>query len=208
MTESFFPEVTPRPFDEDDYLPTFETPTWLGPPWHQQPGVVHETRELGRSDSTVILLDGFRCFDEGFLLRIIVRINDRGRQARHRTFAYLERAHGRGYLDERFAPNGLRWGIQYSTGQKATTQDESPYPPDGDMESAVVQGPAIGGNSRPEVHMDSWTRDFWVWPIPPEGLLRIAVEWADRGIAETVTTLDAGPIRAAALRSRPLWPES
>jgi len=208
VTESFFPEFVERPFDEDDYPPPFEIPAWQGPPWHQQPGVVHETRELGRSDTTVILLDGIRCFEEGFLLRLVTRINERGRQARQRTFAYLERAHGRGSLDERFKPDGLRWGIEFSTGQKATSQDDSPYPDDGNLESAEVHGPVIGGQGRPDVYMDSWTRDFWVWPTPPQGLLRIAVEWTERGIAETITTLDAEPIRAASLRSRPLWPES
>jgi hypothetical protein len=206
VSESFFPAVPDRPYDDDDYLPPFDFPQWMGPPWHYQPGIVHETRELGRSDLTVILLDGFQCFEHGFLLRLMVRINDLGRQARLRTYAYLERAHGRDYLDERFAPDGLRWGIQYSDGRKATTQDESPYPDDGDIDNAKVHGPVIAGDSRPVIFMDSWSREFWVWPTPSEGLLHIAVEWPGRGIAETITTLDAGTLRAAALRARPLWP--
>ena len=69
---------------------------------------------LGRSDSTVILLDGFRCFSEEFLLRLNIRIIDAWLQARRGVFAYLNRVHGRGYLDERFKPDGLKWGIQFS----------------------------------------------------------------------------------------------
>ena len=56
--------------------------------------------------------------------------------------------------------------------------------------------------------MDSWARDFWAWPTPPQGELLIGVEWTERGISETVTRLDASPLREAALRARPLWPSS
>jgi len=56
--------------------------------------------------------------------------------------------------------------------------------------------------------MDSWARDFWIWPTPPRGDLLIGVEWTERGIPETVTRLDASPLREAALQARPLWPSS
>ena len=206
MTNSFFPQVPARSYAEDDYLTPFDAPAWTGPRWHQMPVSVGAPEELGRSDSTVILLDGFRCFTEGILLRLNIRINDAGLQARRGVFAYLDRAHGRGYLDERFKPDGLKWGIQFSDGRMASTQSESPWAGSGEIETLGGDGPVIEGTGRPQVFMDSWARDFWIWPTPPPGELLIGVEWAERGISETVTRLDASPLREAALRARPLWP--
>ncbi|MBF4462801.1 MULTISPECIES: hypothetical protein [unclassified Rathayibacter] len=206
MSESFFREVEPRPYDEDDHLPPFDLPAWTGPPWHRAPGTVLLDHELGRSDTTVVALDVARCYEEGLLLRLTVRVSDTGRRARQRVFEYLERAHGRGQLDERFAPDGLRWGVAFADGRTVTTQDESPWAGTEDVLDAEIAGPVLEGGGRPSVFMDSWSRDVWLWPLPPLPALRVAVEWSSRGIAETVTSLDVGPLLEASARSHPLWP--
>lgn len=89
-----------------------------------------------------------------------------------------------------------------------STLSESPWEGTGDVETLGGDGTVIEGTDRPQVFMDSWARDFWVWPTPPQGELLIGVEWTERGISETVTRLDASPLREAALRARPLWPSS
>ncbi|TDX76573.1 hypothetical protein EDF35_3262 [Rathayibacter sp. PhB151] len=208
MSESFFREVEPRAHDEDDLLPPFELPAWTGPPWHRIPGTVLLEHELGRSATTVISLDLARCYDEGVLLRLSVRIADPGRRARRRVFEYLERAHGRGQLDERFAPDGLRWGVSFADGRTVTTQDESPWASTADVFEAHVDGPVLEGDGRPDVNRDTWSRDFWLWPLPPLPTLRVAVEWPARAVPETVTTLPASPFHTAAHRTRPLFPST
>ena len=140
------------------------------------------------------------------LLRLTVRIADSGTRARQRVFEYLERAHGRGQLDARFAPEGLRWGVGFADGRTVTTQDESPWARAGDLLAAEVRNPVLEGVGRPDVFMDSWSRDFWLWPLPPRPAFRVAVEWPARGIAETVTGLPSEPLLEASRRARPLWP--
>lgn len=207
MTESFFRDVEPRPYD-DDHLPPFDTPAWTGPPWHHAPGTVLLDHELGRSGTTVVSLDLARCFGEGVLLSVTVRVADTGRRARQRVFEYLERAHGRGWLDERFAPDGLRWGVSFADCRTVTTQDESPWAGASDVLEADVDGPVLEGQGRPAVFMDTWSREFWIWPMPPLPTLRVGVEWPARGIPETVTALDTAPLLEASRRARPVWPTS
>lgn len=203
--DSFFRDVEVPPYDDDDHLPTF-LPEWTGPPWHWAAEPILINRELGRSDTTVILLDSVRVFPRGMLLRIVIRISDTGRRARNRVWDYLDRAHGRGQLDDRFAPAGFRWGIAYSDGRRITTQDESPWAGAQDIEGMDVAGPVLEGAGRPAVFADSWTRDFWVWPLPPLPTLQVAVEWPARDVLETLTAIDVQPLLDAAQASRPLWP--
>ena len=60
--------------------------------------------------------------------------------------------------------------------------------------------PSGGGGSSTRYAMG-----FWCFPLPPEGPVRVYVEWADRGIEETSVEFDAGLIREAAARAVVLW---
>lgn len=205
MVDSFFRDVAPRPIAEDEPVTDMETPAWMGPPWHRSPGSLLLNTEIGRSDTTVILIDTLRVYDEGFVLRLTVRFADRGLRARQEVFEYLERAHGRGRQDERFAADGLRWGISFADGRTVTTQDESPWAAHGDMSDMDVPGPVLEDLGRSTVFADTWSRDFWVWPLPPAPTLRVGVEWRSRGINETVTVIETAPIIHAAACDRRLW---
>lgn len=52
MTDSFFPEVPARSYDEDDFLSPFDAPAWTGPRWHQMPVSVGAPEELGWAGQT------------------------------------------------------------------------------------------------------------------------------------------------------------
>ena len=201
---SFFRPVEPRVIPDDDHAP-LDMPAWMGPPWHVAPALVVVDRELGRSADTVVSLELARVYRDGLVLRLSVRAAETGRLARQRIFGYLDRAHGRGQLDERFDPTGLRWGVRFADGRTITTQDDSPWAR-GDVTDAQVEGPVLEGLDRPQVYADSWAREFWVWPSPPGPTLEIGVEWTARGIPETVTAIDAGALAAATARAHPLWP--
>ena len=63
-----------------------------------------------------------------------------------------------------------------------------------------------GARGYPDTFGAAWARDICLWPLPPPGPLRLVCAWPDRGIPETSTTIDAGPLRDAAARARPEWP--
>lgn len=93
----------------------------------------------------------------------------------------------------------LRFGIAFADGRKANNVgghaalDEEP-------EGPVLWGMGgAGGGGR-------WRQDFWVWPLPPPGPLALVCEWPAAGITLTRVETDAELLRAAATRSRALFP--
>ena len=51
-------------------------------------------------------------------------------------------------------------------------------------------------------------RDFWLWPLPPAGRIRIVCQWLDQDIDLHVEDMQSEPFLEAANRARPLWPSS
>ncbi len=204
------PDPIDRPIigGEDDEALSAD-PVWAGPPWHQCPGVTALSLEIGRSASTALTLEGARAYQEGVIMRLVIRVRETGPEARTRLFAHLNEAHGRGQVDARLDPQGLRWGVELSDGRRVTTLDESPGAagvPDGeDSSSWLPEQPVREGLARPIAWGDMWSREIWLWPLPPPGLLRVTCAWPDRDVPETFTDVDAAPLRAAALRAESLW---
>lgn len=199
-----------RPLADDENEPVFLLAGWEGPPRQVRPGVVALSVVMGRSDSTAVQVKGAWAYPQGVVLRLVVRVRDTGRDARRRLFSYLERAHGRGALDLAWRPGGLRWGVELSDGQRVTTLDESPWaggerPADADPAQWFPSHPVLEPLGRPTGWADSWSRDIWLWPLPPDGPIRLVCDWTDRGIPETAVQVDAGPVRQAALQAKPLW---
>jgi len=48
-------------------------------------------------------------------------------------------------------------------------------------------------------------REYWLWPLPPEGAVALVVDWPDQGIPETAIDLATQPVRAAARQVAPSW---
>lgn len=206
---SFFPDVPDHRVDDDDHV-VLQASAWEGPPWHVRPGVAPLSVVVGRSDTTVVQLEGARAYPQGVVLTLVVRVRESGREARRRLFAHLERVHGRGQLDLGLPPGGLRWGVELADGRRVTTMDESPWaqerPDDVEPAGWTPDHPVLEGLGRPAADADRWSRDVWLWPLPPAGRLRVVCAWADRGILETAVEVDAAPLREAAARAEPLWP--
>ncbi len=53
----------------------------------------------------------------------------------------------------------------------------------------------------------AWDMRFWLWPLPPPGLLAFVAEWPLGGIALTRVEVDADPIVQAAAEAETLWPD-
>ncbi|NIZ90322.1 hypothetical protein [Kineococcus rubinsiae] len=208
---SFFPIPSDTLAADDlDDVP-FSTPVWAAPPADLIPGVVGFSVELGRSTNTVVLLEGARAYPHGVELRLVLRFRETHRRAARDLVERLNLHHGRGSLSLALPAGGLRWGVQFADGQKVTSLDESPWEatgvPEGvDLAEWLVDHPVMEATTRPSTFMNTWSRDVWLWPLPPPGVLRLVCSWAERGIGETVTEVDAEVLRQAAEHSRLLWP--
>lgn len=206
---SFFPpfESPTEPEDVDD-VEVLE-PVWAGQPRDVLPGTLHLTVELGRSPSTVVRLEDVRVFPQGVVFRIDVRIRHTSMRERTRVLGQLDVTHGRGMLHLGLPQGGLRWGFEYADGQRVTTLDRSPWtqvPAEADPMDWTPAGLVMDGASQSMHYGERWSRDVWLWPLPPPGELRAVCAWPERDIPETSTILDATAIRAAADDARPLWP--
>jgi hypothetical protein len=206
----FFPPVPAGvPVKELDDVAARLGPDWAGPPWHVRPGLAPISLVIGRSESTVVLLEGARAYPSGVVVRFVVAVRETGREARRRVFAELDVTHGRGQLDLCLPPGGLRWGVQFADGRRVTTVDESPWhglPEGADPSTWTPQRPVLDGVGRPVSWGGTWSRDVWLWPLPPPGSVQVVCAWPDRGIAESSTTTDSALLRAAATAATPLWP--
>lgn len=60
--------------------------------------------------------------------------------------------------------------------------------------------PQGGGGGGKRCHFS-----YWCWPLPPDGPMKVMVEWVGAGIATTTVEIDASPIRRAGLTSSRLW---
>jgi hypothetical protein len=208
---SFFPPVPAggAPEEADQDLAWMRA-DWEGPDWHMRPGLFSLSVVLGRSSTTAVLIEGGRAYPDGVVLRLVVQLRERGREARRRVMSVLDVTHGRGQLDLELPTGGLRWGVQLADGQRVTTVDDyhprNAAPAEWDP-AWVPDRPVLAGLGRPTVWGGAWSRDVWLWPLPPPGPLRLVCAWPDRGIPETSTTVDAEPLRQAAAQAEPLWEE-
>ena len=96
----------------------------------------------------------------------------------------------------------LRFGVQFPDGSKATNVGppmSMPTPPG-------TSGPWLVSHNG-EASEGTARATYWLWPLPPGGPLEFVAEWPGRDIPLTRHSIDAAPIRAAAARCTPLWPE-
>lgn len=206
-SSSFFPQFTPSE-DHDEEDPPFQLAYWYGPPHGVRPGVADLGVEIGRSESTVVSVQGADAYPAGVVLDLAVHVREGGREARRRLFAALGLHHGRGQLDLCLGAGGLRWGVELADGRRVTTLDESPWnerPEEADPSEWNPSHPVLDGVGRPQVWYDSWRRGIWLWPLPPLPTMRVVCAWPDRGIEETSVVVSTKGLHAAAARARPVW---
>ncbi|MEH3076451.1 MAG: hypothetical protein PGN11_07175 [Quadrisphaera sp.] len=206
-SSSFFPEFTPSD-ETDDEPPPFTLPDWEGPPAAVLPGVVDLGVDIGRSDSTVVSIQGVEVYPAGVVLDLAVHLRETGYEAQRRLFAALGLHHGRGQLDLCLGAGGLRWGVELADGRRTTTLDEKPWnerPDDADIEDWYPSHPVMDGAGRPQTSYGCWRRGIWLWPLPPLPTMRVVCAWPDRGIEETSVVVSTEGLHAAAARARPVW---
>jgi hypothetical protein len=204
----FFPAPVDWPEPEEH-----KQPVWSGPPEDMLPGVVPVELVLGRSDTAVVFLTGVRAFPSGLAFQLSVRVRGRSRHRDLNSDVFTDAPNA--HRESDWQATRLKWGFQLADGQRVTNVDPSPWmerrKPDQhrphevddrgwEPDHPVLHGGGGGGSSH------AVDRDYWLWPLPPAGPLRVVCQWPSRGISQTVTDLDADPFLQAAARARPLWP--
>jgi len=48
--------------------------------------------------------------------------------------------------------------------------------------------------------------DYWLWPLPEPGTIRVSCEWPIVGISLSTAEIDGAALVEAATRTLPLWP--
>jgi hypothetical protein len=179
----FFDDVPPPPPPPSPLPPPYQP--WMGPPRGWLGGFVPVRLTLGRGDDHLVTLGPLEAYPEGISASLAVasRVPDLG----HRP-TMMDPDGG-----------GHRFGVAYADGRKWQSGMPHALRYDPGADDLVVQWRGGGGGGN-EYHMD-----LWLWPLPPEGTVTFAFEWGRVGIAETLTTVDAGIFRAAAAEAERLW---
>lgn len=104
-------------------------------------------------------------------------------------------------LSDRF----LRIGIELADGSRVSNlAGRHAWRADREPEGSVLvpHGGGGGFSGRGRVEMNP---NYWLWPLPSAGTLRVFVEWPALDIALTGTDVDGAAIVRAATESQRLW---
>ena len=161
------------------------------------PGSVPAEVVLIRTEQVVVAVGSVRAYPNGFEFTLHTRLRREDEAGPWRGDP-LER---HGWRRGPQAPGeGLRLGVMYADGRRATAAGGHPQP-GGDSRELVVLQNGGGGSDR------TWDGNLWVHPLPPEGPVTFVASWLEHGVAETRAELDGAAIREAAGRAVILWPE-
>ncbi len=191
------PPVPPEPPPRQQLA----APEWMAPPDGVVPGIAVLEAVLVRTSSVAAWVGAAAVYPTGLVFAVEVRAARRDGEG-----GLIDGllGHEPGWRRAEGDSDGWRFGVQLSDGGKATTLGVNfrglfglERPP----EEPVLLPRGGSGGAR------AWLQEFWLWPLPPEGPLRLACAWPAVGIAETVHEVDTAPIRAAAQRAVVLWSE-
>jgi hypothetical protein len=202
---SFF--ELPPPVEQPEPRPQ---PAWAGPPDDALGApVAIGPIALVETDKLVIGVTNLIAYPAGVELDLVV-LRPRGTDgdmiapmSRHA----LSRHALRRELPEEF----LRFGVEFADGRKATNV-RMQLPPGGastlrvsftssgdEPASPVLWQRGGGGNGT------RYSQTFWLWPLPPPGLLAFVCEWPDEGVELSRAEINAAPILDAAGRALVFW---
>ncbi len=197
-----FFDLPERDLEEEDLAPEDEVDEFEGlrpAPWI--PGVVPVELLVARSDEAAVVLGRILAFPDGFQLTVHSYLHRSLKRRRRRHLHHPLMWHD-AEPGEPLAGEVLRFGLAWPDGGRATNIDAWGRKwPDATEPAHGLEERSGGGSD------DEYSQEYWAWPLPDPGPLRVVAEWPAFGIAETTALLDGGLIAEAASRSRPVWPE-
>lgn len=201
---SFFepPEIPEEP---EPYTPV-SPPAWIGPPRNVLGAPVGERVILVQRDDLVIAVTSMVAFPTGVEFSLVSR--SAGDQISH-LMSGRGWIHGSGEAGGSLPDEMFRLGVVTPQGRAV---DYQPF-----VGASGIAGFGYGDGGEPEppqLHQSSggggggeWEQHYWLWPLPPQGLLEFVCEWPAMDVPETHVAVDPAPLRAAAKRAITLWDE-
>lgn len=201
---SFFVDdaVEPEPVEEDDE--PSPDPPWEGAPKAEIPVVLPVSTLLTSTDQAAVVLSGVRVFSNGVEFSVDLKLR-RAALSEDDWNELQERASGFSHRRSRRRTSRLRVGAQLADGSRLVTDEWVRGAEGGAPTARLVQSGGSGSGSD-RFWTSSW--DYWLWPLPPEGLLTIVADWPQLGLAEGSAVVDCGDLISTARRARPIWPDS
>lgn len=202
MSEMSFFEVfrADRP-DESEQPRDWAAPTWFGPPDEELPVCVPLALVLATSQTAVIALSHALAYSTGIAIEFVVQARALSERDAQRLFHEQHMPPA----DDDPSPAFLRFGIELADGSRASNLRGRPArdperPPEGAVLVQHGGGGGTSGQGRISMHPG-----FWLWPVPPPGVVRLVCEWPLLDIPLSSAEFDAAELRAASEHAVKLW---
>jgi hypothetical protein len=178
-------------------------PVWIGPPEAELGVATPLNLVVARSERGVVALTQSTSFTTGLTLSFLAQARGLDGRTMHMLF-HEQHAFGPG--DEDLPEGFLRLGVELPGGARASNIGGRRRPfADGDPEGPVFTHrgghSGQGGSDRVTMH-----HDYWLWPLPEPGTIRVSCEWPLVEIPLSTVEVDGSAIVAAAAQVLPLWP--
>lgn len=166
-------------------------PVWSGPPFGVAGGLVGVGGTVGRSQSVAVDVELARAYPEGVVVRLTVVQRDWDSDQERPLMRWLMEVHGRGHTMDP-SGQGLAWGFHLADGSTVANTDESPW---ADGEDPAPGRSVLEMLAPPSPRANTWSREHWLWPLPPEGPLTAHVAWPAQGIEPSTLLLPTAGLR-------------
>lgn len=179
-----------------------EQPAWIGPP-DDELGVATPLNVIvGRSEQAAVGLTHAISFRTGLTLSFVAQARDLDRRT---TQTLFHEQHPFGSGEEDLPDGFLRLGVELPGGSKASNiGGPRPFEKDDPVAPVFVhRGGRSGHGRRDRVTMN---HDYWLWPLPQPGTIRVSCEWPLVGIPFSTAEIDGTVLAGVAERVLPLWP--
>ena len=195
------------PVDEPEEEPHHDLrqPEWFAPPSGELGASVALASIIGRSERGVVALSHAVAYSTGVVFEFLGQARGLTRKETHNLFH--EQQMGFGFTED--LPDGfLRIGLELAGGGRVSNLGRVPF-----ARRSAVEAPTSpvfvqcgGGGSQSSDDGVLLSVDYWLWPLPEIGELRVSCEWPTVGIPLSTVMLDADRIRVASTNIIQLWP--
>jgi hypothetical protein len=190
---------------EDEPHHDLRQPEWFGPPSGELGASVPLASVIGRSERGVVALSHAVAYSTGVVFEFVGQARGLTSAETHRLFH--EQQMGAFGPPEDIPDGFLRIGLELPGGGRVSNLGRAPFARRSAAEAPTapvfVQHGGGGGQSSDDGV--SLSADYWLWPLPEKGDLRVSCEWPIVGIPLGTVVLDAERIRVASANTIQLW---
>jgi hypothetical protein len=178
-------------------------PVWMQPE-DELAAAVPLGAVVGRSEQGVVGLSHALVFSRGVSFSLVALARGLSRRTAQQIF------HEQHTADPEDLPDGfVRVGLELADGVRVSNLGRR-HPwglkPDEEPDGPIFHHSGGGGGTG-RADGVAMRNDYWLWPLPPEGPVRVSCEWPAAAIELSTVEVDGAALVAAAARVVPLWPD-